>query len=90
NSAALSNALAEQGISVERYEVVLSESASESDDFGKHLDAHGGLEDSSPESDARPAAEGSEERDRIEREDVQAEEEGAPADGAKRRLDIKA
>ncbi len=90
NSAALSNALAEQGISVERYEVVLSESASESGDFGKQLDAHGGLEDSSSDPDARPAAEGNEESERIESEEVQAEEEGAPAGGAKRRLDIKA
>ncbi len=90
NSAALSNALAEQGISVERYEVVLSEPASEPDDFGQQLDAHGGLENSSSEPDARPAAEGSEESDRIEGEEGQAEEVGAPADGAERRLDIKA
>ena len=90
NSAALSNALAEQGITVERYEVVLSESASEPDDFGKHLEAHGGLEDSSSDPDARPAAEGNEESERIESEEVLAEEVGAPADGAKRRLDIKA
>ena len=90
NSAALSKALAEQGISVERYEVVLSESANESDNSGKHLDAHGGLHDSSSDPDARPAADGDEERTRIESEEVQAEEEVAPADGAKRRLDIKA
>ena len=70
--------------------MVLSESASESDDFGKHLDAHGGLEDSSSDPDARPAAEGNEESERIESEEVQAEEEGAPAGGANRRLDIKA
>ncbi|MCH8851987.1 MAG: flagellar hook-length control protein FliK [Planctomycetes bacterium] len=90
NSAALSKALAEQGISVERYEVVLSESANESDNFGNHLDAHGGLHDSSSDPDARAAADGDEERTRIESEEVQAEEEVAPADGAKRRLDIKA
>ena len=90
NAAALSKALTEQGISVERYEVVLSEPAVESDEFGQHLDAHGGLEDSSAESDARPASEGSEGSDRIEREEGQVEEEGAPAGGAKRRLDIKA
>ncbi len=90
NSTALSNALAEQGISVERYEVVLSEPANESDDFGQHLDAHGGPENSSSDPDARPAAEGNEESERMEGEEVQAEEEGAPADGAKRRLDIKA
>lgn len=90
NSAALSNALAEQGISVERYEVVLRDAASESEDFGQHLDAHGGLEDSSSDPDARPAAEGSEEIERIEGEEGQAEEVGAPAGGAERRLDIKA
>ena len=92
NSAALSNALGEQGITVEGYEVVLSEPARDSDDFGNHLDAHGGLEDSSsePDADARPAAERSEESERIENEEGQAEEEGAPAAGAKRRLDIKA
>ncbi len=90
NSAALSNALAEQGISVERYEVVLSDAAGEPDGFGQHLDAHDGLQDSSSEPDARPAAEGSEESDRIEGHEGQAEEEGAPAAGADRRLDIKA
>jgi flagellar hook-length control protein FliK len=90
NAAALSNALAEQGISVERYEVVLSDAASESDEFGQQLDAHGGLQDSFSESDARLAAEGNEESDRIEGEEGQAEEEGAPADDAERRLDIKA
>jgi len=90
NSAALSNALAEQGITVERYEVVLSESASEPDDFGQHLDAHGGLENSSSEPDARPAAEGLEESEGIEGEEGQTEEVGAPAGGAERRLDIKA
>ncbi len=70
--------------------MVLSESASESEDFGQHLDAHGGLQDSSSEPDARPAAEGNEESDRIESEEAQAEEAGAPADGADHRLDIKA
>ncbi len=90
NSAALSNALAEQGISVERYEVVLSEAASEPDEFGQHLEGHDGPQDSSSEPDARRAAEGSDESDRSDGEVEQVEEEGAPAGGAERRLDIKA
>ncbi len=90
NSAALASALAEQGITVERSEVVLSEAAREPDEFGQHLDGHHGPQDSSSEPDARGAAEGSEERDRIEGEVEQLEEGGAPAGGAERRLDIKA
>ncbi len=86
SSTALSNALAEQGISVERYEVVLSEP----DDFGHHLGAHSGPQDSPSESDAGSAAEGIEDSERLEGEEGQAEEVGALTGGAERRLDIKA
>ncbi len=56
SASALSNALAEQGVLLERYEIILNQDESEAGDFDEQLGAHDGSDEARPETADQNAA----------------------------------
>ena len=56
SASALSNALAEQGVLLERYEIILNQDESEAGDFDEQLGAHDGSDEAKPETAEQHAA----------------------------------